>query len=75
MKDTIDRIFAGRNFGDLSGYQTGEIKRALSAAYRAGRNGMRAKRELDLPKCPRCEVDRQLLYRCPHCQSLESASR
>lgn len=32
-------------------------------------------RTLDLPKCPRCQVDRQLLYRCPHCQSLESASQ
>ena len=33
------------------------------------------KHALDLPKCPRCKIERQLLYRCPHCQSLESASR
>lgn len=24
-------------------------------------------------KCPRCQVDRQVLYRCPHCGSLEAA--
>ena len=33
------------------------------------------KRALDLPKCPRCQVEKKILYRCPHCQSLESASQ
>lgn len=33
------------------------------------------KRALDLPICQRCQVEKQILYRCPHCQSLESASQ